>query len=328
MLVINANNTQDITNSFLWIWWYPDLNSILMRGCPNYTITPTSSKGRNFGGAYSRIYWPDDIQIVKTVWTYKINMFSHRANKQMLYSWQSFQTPAIASDNLQYLPDFWFFHSQAWTNINTWNIFQKLELWYNLAVEWLKAGQVVWEKIYAPFVMWWNLASVNTFIFDPYKTTQGSIWWIEKYYASDLVDVTFKLLHTDWTTTTIASIPLLPKYNYWQTLSTQNLNAYFSQVTPYAWTVNVNNWTVYRLCSRNNDWRISKYCFEWSYDWAWQVAQDGDILVAEVRTHLARLIYSVWATKDTFGIFWWWSNNNNMRDFYWFRPFQVSIRDA
>lgn len=314
MLVINANNQLNTTNYMLAEPWYPDLNSILIYGCPDAKLDNVArvDGGNNSGGTVE--ITPNDITVVDMVaWTYPINMYSPKVNKEALYSWNSIRTKTFwASDYREFYCDYWYIGRNV-KGTTSANYYKSFKIWYNIAVKWLSSWQIVGEKIYAPMLLCWRPSDASYWVF---WSTDAN--WVNP----NPVQITFKLLHTDWTTTTITTIDLQEIWDTTQAFS------FDSSVGGYVWGA-LSNCRCFTQYSATAD--LSQARFEGRYDGTWQTAQDWDYLVAEVRLNMYWAPLRSWATQNhtfKFGIYWGWANNNSMRDIYWFRPFQVSIRDA
>lgn len=317
MFVINANDPKNTTNYMLADPWYPDLDSILMWGCPMADFSSLISIV--WGTAANPfIFTPSDIAVVDTVNTYPINMYCPRINKESLYSWNSVRTPLWwITDYRQYRPDIWLRDKNLKSTSSTNKTTQKFQFWYNIAVKWLTAWQVVWEKIYTPIMLWWQY-SVNT------SYLWNSYWYVgyssdAAYYANP-IEINFKLLHQDWTTTSIATTVPTRLFGLYRT-DTDPLTV---QISSDWATSSMSIETIWASISNST---FGFTAFEWSYDWTWQVAQAWDMLVAEIRLNLALKTGGTNSDNNcAVWVYWGWTNNNNMRDVYWFRPFQVSIR--
>ena len=273
MLVINSNTQQDTTNYMLSGTWYPDLNSILMWWGP-CIIWPNW----NFTGK-----WLDTTPVIDTIGTEKINFYCPKIYQSRLTQWIFSYTNQPVTTTNGWFVCFWVYHTGGGTAITsiTW------DTTYRIAVKWLKSWQIIWEKIFAPLL----------FAIPLYSSWNAFIKWT--------ITLTFWLLHSDWTTTQIATWS--PTYLWWV-------------------------WTEYE------SWRIIKptasylsldatAVWWYTYNWTWQQAQDGDILYATV--NIASFKIETFNNGDrTWGLFFGWTESNNIRDIlHWFRPFQVSIRE-
>lgn len=315
MLVINANNQQNTTNYMLADPWYPDIDSILMYGCPNTWLDNIVNIDND------EEITPNDITVVDIIWgTYPINMYCPKINREALFSWQSIRTSITTlSAYNEYYPDLWFINKLERKTVNNANHY-RFQYWYNIAVKWLQAWQVVGEKIYAPLLLGVNNTSNNINFCGLYYNLES---WTN-FYSDNIATVTFKLLHSDGTTTTIASvIPYILSHNLSTLAGTiSNSTAITSDGTEF-------NGSVYSNTTASQFWYIR---LEGRYDWTWQTAQAWDMLVAEVRINGAFSSRNSGATTASYYYSGWvyggWANNNSMRDVYWFRPFQVSIRDS
>ena len=277
MLVINSNNQQNTTNFMLWWNQYPDVNQILMRWWPSW-YNPYQITNNTNVTTYS-------VPVVETIWSTQINYYCPRIYSQWLLQWNRERTNRIISTGWYIMPDLWFLlftsSSSYYLNVTSW-VFK-----YTIAVKWLKSWQIVWENIVAPIwrVSWYAQSSTYT-----------SKW---------ILHIEFALLHSDWTTTSIASGDLT-KMSLWDS---DKLTDYWSNQISAFWLHIFN------------------------YSWTWQTAQDGDILIATVSLINApggttAQIYN-WEASKTIPqwIIYWSAFNMNIRDPNGFRPFQVSIRE-
>lgn len=170
MLVINANNQQDTTNCMLTDPQYPDVNQILMYWGPVCQASWDSAGWR-----------VPTFPILKTIWTTNINYFCPKIYRQGLLEWNFSRV-----DYRSVAPDIWRI---TWGS--TSGLAESNGIWlyeYIIAVNWLKAGQIIWEHIIAPIA---------------YVSTNRTI----KFTSSDdMFALDFFLLHTDWTTTNITTL--------------------------------------------------------------------------------------------------------------------------
>lgn len=290
MLVINANNQQDTTNYMLAEPWYPDTDSILMWGGPH--------KVRYITGSVTVTGdWINDSPIIDTIGTEPINFYCPKFYKSWLRQWNYNRTSLNTNKNWRNIPvDFWVLgvttsNANIWCTI-TWTT------WYRIAVKWLQAWQVIWEKIYAP-IMFVGWCGDNRY-----------------QYISGSLTITFWLLHSDWTKTVITTItPTRVGGNFktsasWRLLSNDdvNLNVVFADSMLTA-------------------------IWAGSYEGVGATASDWDILYADVILWNNPRFWQqcnssyIWLASQS-GICYWGTNNNNPWDLNWFRPFQVSIRDS
>lgn len=262
MLVINANNQQDTTNFMLNDPQYPDTNQILMYWGP-------VAQGN---GTYANLRVPT-LPILDTVGSTNINYFCPRIYKQWLLQWNFART------------DFTNVKVDLWRVSPSWGSSGTLTngIWsfdYIIAVNWLKSWQVIWEHIMAPLC---------------FLSTNVDITFAS---AGDMMQLDFFLLHTDWTTTSIATLNNPIKTSW-----------YWSLHTSTEWIV---YWGTYTI-------------FTFKYDWTWQTAQDNDILCCKVHFWAMK---QKWYGAGNYWIYYWSTNNNCISNIDWFRPFQVSIRDS
>lgn len=158
-----------------------------------------------------------------------------------------------------------------------------------------------WYRIAVKWLKSWQI--IGEHIFAPLLFYSNYYDWL-----TWSVSITFWLLHSDWTKTQIYSSPL--SYAWWAPYQSWKL----------VWTTAP--WTVW--------WIYSTSLWTLKYDWVWQVAQDWDILYADViMTWMEQRYWSsnnwwIWVSW----LLYWQTNNNNLRDINWFRPFQVSIRNS
>lgn len=279
MLVINANNQQDTTNYMLADPWYPDTDSILMWGWPDVVRFRSINWGASITGD-----WINDSPVIDTIGTEPINYYCPKFYKSWLRQWQIIKTTYTFTNPAEILPSFWCF---VISSGNPYALTISGDTWYRIAVKWLKAGQIVWEKIFAPLLFYTSIPS----------------------YALDwTVSITFWLLHSDWTKTQICS----------------------SQCSYAWWTAPFSSWKLISAIQSWLWWYYVTSLWTLTYNWTWQTAQDNDILYADVIINWMSTRY--WNNNSWWvGVAWilyWQTNNNNLWDLNWFRPFQVSIRDA
>lgn len=276
MLVINSNNQQDTTNYMLWWNQYPDVNQILMRWWPWYNEIYTISSDTTLSSY--------NVPVIETIWSTPINYYCPKIYKQWLLQWNRKTTDRLVA-SWYILPDLWYMlqKSNAWYKLLVNDGVFK----YTIAVKWLKSWQIVWENIIAPL---WRVSR-------PYNSTNYTSKW--KFH------IEFALLHSDWTTTTIASGDMT------------KLSSWDSNILTDYWSNQVSAFWLHIF----------------NYIWTWQTAQDGDILIATVSLNKASWDSSVVidatqpATQTFQWIIYWNAFNMNMRDPNGFRPFQVSIRE-
>lgn len=275
MLVINSNNQQDTINYMLTDPWYPDIDSILMRGWPQIDKYITANTTVTW-------QWINDSTIIDTIWTEPINFYCPKLYKSGLRQWNLLRSTMKLSSWFDIPIDF------GARIISTSAISYTVsgDTWYRIAIKWLSQWQVIWEKIYAPIMF---VCSHNNVA-----------------YIQGTLTITFGLLHSDWTKTTIATIT---PSRVW-------------------WTDGYVSWNLLKSWSWNYPDVLSTSIRAWNYDWTWQTAQNGDILFADVIINWMK-IYS--QSSSTYmwqwcGICFGWTNNNSIWDWNGFRPFQVSIR--
>ena len=181
MLVINANNQQDTTNYMLAEPWYPDIDSILMRGGPQRIDSLSWSSGSSTGDMWG-LTWQ---VVVDTIGTEPINYYCPKFYKQGLLQWNVTKTKIKYTDVQDYLVDYWFFSNPSSSNYEI----TLSNYCYRIAVKWLQAWQVIGEKIFAylMFMLW---------------TSNGNA----RVYLTAQPTIEFWLLHTDGTKTVIATI--------------------------------------------------------------------------------------------------------------------------
>lgn len=204
MLVINANNQQNTTNYMLADPWYPDLDSILMRGGPQRIqkiVIGSNSVTVDMG-------WLEWQAVVDTIGTEPINYYCPKFYKQGLLWGKVTKTPIYYTNTTDYLIDYWINWQPSSTNYElTTNNYK-----YRIAVKWLQNWQIIWEKIFAPLLF--SIAGIN------------ASWRI---YNSVNFGIEFWLLHADWTKTVIANI--VPTYITWTQENTDTTTYIVGQTT-------------------------------------------------------------------------------------------------
>lgn len=312
MLVINANNQQDTTNYMLAEPWYPDLNSILMFGSPTKVATSGAS-WVNWSAGW--ITWgPSIFNTLETAWTDRINYFCPKINKEALYSWNQLRNPITNLSAYTYMPDVWY----VWTATALGWYPKKLSIQYNIAVKGLMAWQIVWEKIIVPLYIG-NLTKWGTDATLWYFTDTDYYWYNATYWP---VFVKFWLYNPTDGKRDITTVKLNVLNGQSNTSYSENI-----QYVSLSWTSDTKSMN----CILWNQPAMWTYRFYWTYSGSWIATKDDDILIAQVNANLCYRIPSSGNAANcqmSMWIFAGWTNNNSMRDIYWFRPFQVSIRDA
>lgn len=280
MLVINANNQQDTTNYMLTDQGYPDLDSILMRGGPQLVKQIIGNTTETWQGI-------NDSPVIDTIGTEPINFYCPKFYKSGLRQGNISRTSFyLDGSNWFNIPiDFW-----SRTTANSSYYYQVTgDTGYRIAVKWLWQGQIVGEKIYAPLMF------VHAHI------------WPSSWYIQGTLSITFWLLHSDGTKTTIATIT----------------PTRVGGTEPYdsSYLLKSGTWQYQAIITALR---------AGSYNGTWQTAQDGDILYADVIISGLKIMAQSSSTNVWMGggICFWGTNNNSIWDLNWFRPFQVSIRDS
>jgi len=298
MLVINANNQQNVTNYMLSDPWYPDFDAILMWWWPICYKSIPYSTTQSSPWVFEQT--PDNLPIIETIWTRKINHYCERYYKEQMFSSHKSKTPKSPATNETYTPDMWFCLLPS----QSANPYIRMKVEYNIAVKWLKSWQIVWEKIYAPMMFWMWKTYNNPWLWMYHKQNAAS------YNAPKII---FLLVHSDWTETTIAT--LYPEARFCD-------NSIWTSTFNVAMPVSSTPFTLWVAF------------LDAKHSWQWVVAQDGDILVANVsyavnNNAITQILSAIESWKIiTFWQYYWEPWNLPSSDLCWFKPFQVSIRDA